>query len=136
MQMIPTRIHGMMDYAVGVLLIAAAWLFGFARDGAETWVPVVLGAGVILYSLVTDYELGAVRWLPMPTHLMLDLGGGVLLAASPWLFGFADQVWTPHVIIGLIEIGTVLMSQRVPADGRRSHVGGAGVGRRTSKARS
>ena len=132
MRVIPTRIHGMMDYLIGVLLIAAPWLFDFNRDGAETWVPVILGAGVILYSLFTDYELGAVRRLPMPTHLMLDLGGGVLLALSPWLFGFSDYVWAPHLVVGLIEIGTSLMTRRVPADGQRTahHA----VGGRTSGA--
>ena len=30
-----------------LLLIAAPWVFGFARGGAETWIPVVLGAGVV-----------------------------------------------------------------------------------------
>ena len=132
MQVIPTRVHGMMDYMIGALLIAAPWLFGFDRGGAETWVPVALGASVILYSLMTDYELGAVRRLPMPTHLALDMGGGALLAVSPWLFGFADVVWTPHLLVGLIEIGTAMMTQRVPADGRRGRVGG--LGHRTSGA--
>ena len=45
MRFIPTRIHGMMDYAMGLLLIAAPWLFRFNRGGAETWVPVILGIG-------------------------------------------------------------------------------------------
>jgi hypothetical protein len=134
MQLIPTRIHGMLDYLVGALLIAAPWLLDFARGGAETWVPVALGVGAILYSIFTDYELGLVRSIPMPTHLRLDLANGVLLAASPWLFGFADYVWQPHLIVGLIEVGTALMSRRVPADGihRVSHR--SGVGQRTSGA--
>jgi hypothetical protein len=122
----------MLDYLIGALLIAAPWLFGFDRGGAETWVPVVLGAGVILYSLVTDYELGAVRRLPMPTHLALDMGGGALLAVSPWLFGFADAVWEPHLLVGLIEIGTAMMTQRVPT-GRQQRKAG-GLGHRTSGA--
>jgi hypothetical protein len=130
MQVIPTRIHGMMDYFVGALLAVAPWLLGFDDHSAVTWVPVVLGVSVILYSLFTDYELGLVRRIPMPTHLALDLGGGVLLALSPWLFGFADRVWPPHVIIGLVEIGTVLMSRRIPSDGRRTHVGTTGGARR------
>src|SRR4051812_47089567 len=88
MRVIPTRVHGVLDYVVGALLIAAPWLFHFNEGGAETWVPVVLGAGAILYSLCTDYELGLLRLIPMATHLMLDLGSGVLLALSPWLFGF------------------------------------------------
>ncbi|HEX9950553.1 MAG TPA: hypothetical protein VGB53_02200 [Rubricoccaceae bacterium] len=122
MRFIPTRVHGVLDYLSGLLLIAAPWLFGFADGGAETAVPVALGAAVIVYSVFTDYELGLVRRLPMPTHLMLDLGGGLLLAASPWLFGFADGtattdgVWVPHLVLGLFEVGAALMTQRVPAD--------------------
>ena len=119
MRMIPTRVHGVLDYVVGALLIAAPWLFGFDRGGAETWVPVVLGASAILYSLCTDYELGVARLIPMPTHLMLDIGSGILLAASPWLFGFHDLVWAPHVIVGLIEIVTPLMTERTPNRERR-----------------
>ena len=105
---------------MGLLLIAAPWLFDFAQNGAETWVPVILGAGVILYSLFTDYELGASRQLSMPTHLTLDLLGGILLAASPWLFGFHEYVWAPHLIFGLLEIGASLMTKREPTRERRS----------------
>jgi hypothetical protein len=116
MRFIPTKIHGYLDYIVGLLLIAAPWLFDFARGGAETWVPVILGAGAILYSLFTDYELGISRRLPMPTHLTLDLLSGVLLAASPWIFGFADYVYLPHLILGILEIGASLMTKRQPED--------------------
>ena len=114
MRIISTRVHGMLDYLVGALLIAAPWLFDFNQGGAETWVPVVLGAGAILYSLCTEYELGVLALIPMGTHLMLDLGSGVLLAASPWLFGFEDAVRMPHLVIGTIEIVTALMTRRVP----------------------
>jgi SPW repeat len=123
MRMIPTRVHGVLDYVVGALLIAAPWLFDFHYGGAETWVPVVLGAGAILYSLCTDYELGVLRLIPMSTHLMLDMASGVVLALSPWLFGFHDRVWVPHVIVGLIEIVTPLMTQRVPSDLHSSRTG-------------
>ena len=117
MRFLSTRVHGMLDYGMGVLLIASPWLFGFAgeADGAATWLPVVLGLGVVLYSLFTDYELGAVRKIPMPTHLMLDLGSGLLLAVSPWLFGFADEVWVPHLVLGLLEVGAALVTQKYPA---------------------
>lgn len=117
MRFIPTRIHGFLDYSVGLLLIAAPWLLGFSRGGAETWVPVLLGAGAIAYSLMTDYELGAVRRLSMGTHLWMDGLSGVLLAASPWLFGFAEYVWAPHLIIGLVEIGAALTTETRPAHG-------------------
>jgi hypothetical protein len=120
MRFLPTRVHGLLDYAMGALLVVAPWIFGFADDagGAATWVPVVLGLGVIGYSLLTDYELGLARKIPMPTHLMLDLGGGVLLAASPWLFGFADEVWVPHLVFGVLEVGAALVTRKHPADER------------------
>jgi hypothetical protein len=119
MRFIPTRIHGFLDYTMGLLLIAAPWLFGFAAGGAETWVPVVLGAGAILYSLMTDYELGVARMIPMTGHLWLDGLAGLLLAASPWLFGFAEYVYLPHLILGILEMGAALFTQTVPGDVRR-----------------
>lgn len=118
MRFIPTRVHGIVDYLMGVLLILLPWLLGFAQGGAETWIPVILGAGVLVYSLFTDYELGLVRRLPMPTHLTLDAMGGALLAISPWLFGFADQVYLPHLILGIAEIMAALTTHKVPSGTR------------------
>jgi hypothetical protein len=104
----------MLDYVIGALLIVAPWLFDFANGGPEQWVPIILGAGVIVYSLMTDYELGVMKVIPMPTHLMLDIAGGVVLAVSPWVFGFADTIWWPHLIVGLLEIGAGVMTQTRP----------------------
>ena len=121
MRMIGTKTHGYLDYIMGLLLIVAPWLLGFANNGAETWVPVALGAGVILYSLMTDYEMGASRMISMRTHLMLDLMGGILLAVSPWLFGFADDVYLPHLILGIAEIGASLMTKTHPSNERATN---------------
>jgi len=120
MRFIPTSVHGVVDYLTGVLLIAAPWLFNFAQGGAEAWVPVALGAGVILYSLLTDYELGVARVLSMGAHLGLDAASGVLLAASPWLFGFSDVVYLPHLIIGLFEVVAALTTRTTPSRNHRS----------------
>lgn len=115
MRFLPTRVHGVLDYLVGMVLIASPWLFNFARGGAETWVPVILGAGAIVYSLLTDYELGVSRGISMRTHLTLDLMSGILLAASPWLFGFREYVYLPHLIFGILEIGASLMTEKTPS---------------------
>ncbi|HYF04168.1 MAG TPA: hypothetical protein VEC36_12365 [Patescibacteria group bacterium] len=114
MKVIPTSVHGILDYIVGLTLIAAPWLFDFARGGAETWVPVALGVSAIVYSLCTDYERGVVKALSMPAHLKLDLASGLLLTLSPWIFGFSDYVWAPHVAFGLMELGVTLMSRSTP----------------------
>lgn len=114
MKVLSTKAHGVLDYLMGILLIAAPWIFNFNRGGAETWVPVVLGAGAILYSLLTNYEMGMVKSLSMRTHLNLDLLSGVFLAISPWIFGFNDFVYLPHLILGIAEVGAALMTDPVP----------------------
>ena len=117
MRIIPTRVHGVIDYAMGILLIATPWLLNFSdsESPAATWVPVLLGIAVLLTSLMTAYELGLMKLIPMPVHLMADLGVGAILLVSPWLFGFADEVWSPHVVLGVLEIGVALMTKTVPS---------------------
>ena len=124
MRVLPTRIHGILDYLVGALLIAAPWIFGFARGGAETWVPVALGAAALVYSLLTDYELGVVKRLQMPVHLWLDGISGVLLAISPWLFAFDEHVWAPHLAFGLLEVVVAFFTDTVPGYERRREARG------------
>jgi hypothetical protein len=121
MKFITTKTHGYLDYIVGVLLIAAPWILDFNRGGAETWVPVVLGVGTILYSLMTDYELGSTPAISMRTHLTIDFIAGVFLAASPWIFSFADYVWVSHMIVGILEMVVVLFSKSKPSTERRKH---------------
>ncbi len=115
MSLIPTRVHGVLDYLVGILLLVAPWPLGFPHQDVATAVPVALGAAAIVYSLLTDYEWGLVPALPMPVHLLLDAASGVVLAASPWLFGFADIVWAPHLIVGLFEVGAAALTSRAPS---------------------
>ena len=107
MRFIPTKFHAPLDYIVGVALIAAPWIFQFSDHTAATVVPIVLGIGLIVYSLFTNYELGLWKVAPVAVHNLIDIAAGALLAASPWLFGFADDsanVWLPHVVVGLAAI--------------------------------
>lgn len=117
---IPTAVHGVLDYVVGIVLIAAPWIFGFAYvGGIAVYLPIVLGIGLILYSLLTRYELGipGVKFIPMPFHLVIDFIAAVLLAASPFIFGFYTRplnVWLPHLVVGIVVIIVVLVSQTHP----------------------
>jgi len=110
MKIISTKVHGILDYTMGLLLIASPWLFGFASNGWETWVPVVLGMSAIIYSLMTNYEMGLSDNISMRSHLTIDIVSGILLTASPWIFGFADLVYLPHLILGIAEIGAASLT--------------------------
>jgi hypothetical protein len=114
MRFISTRVHGVLDYLMGMVLIGAPWLLGFADNGPATWVPVLLGVGVIVYSLFTDYELGAFKAISMRGHLWLDGLSGLFLAASPWLFGFNEYVSTPHLVLGIAEFLAAVFTRTIP----------------------
>jgi hypothetical protein len=136
MKFISSKVHGIVDYMFGALLIASPWLFGFADVYSARWVAVAMGAMAIVYSLLTRYELGVWRKIPFRVHLWLDYMSGALLALSPWFFGFADEVKIPHVVFGIMEILVPLFTQKhanvpgediatsdtyAPAHGTRSH---------------
>ncbi len=110
LKLIPTRVHGVLDYVVGAMIIAAPWLFGFSHVEAAKWTTLSAGSSALLYSLCTNYEMGAFKLLSMNAHLVIDILSGLLLMASPWLFGFADEMWLPHVLIGAVEVITALMT--------------------------
>ncbi|HEY4034536.1 MAG TPA: hypothetical protein VGL94_11295 [Ktedonobacteraceae bacterium] len=114
---VPTGIHAYFDYIGGIGLLAAPFVFGFyAVGGAAVIIPMILGIGLILYSLLTNYELGipGLKFIPMASHLVFDFVASAFLAISPFLFGFinkAPNVWLPHVIAGVVVILLVLVSQ-------------------------
>ena len=59
MRFIPTRFHAPLDYVVGAALIAAPWIFGFADETANVWVPhVVVGLAAIFLGLTTKQAGG------------------------------------------------------------------------------
>ena len=81
--------------------------------GADTFVAGSAIFGQPDYKAVIDRmraELSAAKVIPYRIHLGIDALAGLLLLVSPWLFGFAEQIWWPHVIVGLAELGVVAMS--------------------------
>ena len=114
MRVISTRTHGVIDYATGAALLAAPSLLGISDEPAASKGLRTAGAAATVYSLLTDYELGLVRVIPMSAHLAMDAASGVLLAASPWLFGFAGRgprYRLPHTFVGAAEVLAALTSK-------------------------
>ncbi|MBC3538545.1 hypothetical protein ACFSC6_17580 [Rufibacter sediminis] len=120
MRIIPTSIHGIMDYLIAVLLIAAPWLLGFYRGGIESFIHIGAGMIILIQALLTRNETGAVKMIPMPAHIMSDLAIGLLLALSPWLFFFHDYIWEPHFIVGLLITGQAILTKMTPATVHRT----------------
>lgn len=118
MKFIPSRVHGILDYIVAIALFFAPKIFGFENvGGAAVAIPMVLGVGLFLYSLLTKYELGVLKVLNFRYHLVIDIIASVLLILSPFLFGFiseAPNAWAPHIAVGVAVILVVIFSKPVP----------------------
>jgi hypothetical protein len=114
---VPTWLHAFFDYIGGVVLIVAPFVFGFfSAGGMQVIIPMTLGVVLILYSLLTNYELGipSLKFIPMVVHLTIDFLAAAFLAASPFIFGFyklTPNVWLPHLVAGVGVILLVLVTQ-------------------------
>ncbi len=106
-RIIPTKIHGTLDYLASGVNLVFPRLLGLHDAPWAARVPRIDGAAGAGYSLITDYELGALKVLPMPAHLAFDAAKGAFMAASPWLFDFAKngtRYWLPHVLMGSADV--------------------------------
>lgn len=114
---VPTMVHGVLDYVGGIGLMASPFIFGFVSlGGIAVALPIVLGVGLVTYSLLTDYELGVPSWRVVPVwlHLSMDFSAAGLLAVAPFVFGYADEglkVWLPQVVSGLAVMVLALVTK-------------------------
>jgi hypothetical protein len=110
---ISTMMHGILDYVTAPTLMVLPRALGWSQR--VTALLNVAGLGVLAYSMLTRYELGLIRVLPMKAHLGLDMASGGMLALSPFMFlkkRDRDVATTATLIgLGLYEIAAGLMTQ-------------------------
>jgi len=122
MRFIEPKVHGFIDYFVGIMLIAGPTLFNF-ENAIEVFIPAVFGVIQITYALFTRYEFGFFPAISMRKHLRADLIIGALLAGSPWIFGFAEYIWQPHVLLGTFQMLMALLTRPYPRRRHQRHHG-------------
>src|SRR6476646_1408797 len=87
-RLLPAWLHAVADYAVGGLLIIVALAVGGSNGAVAT--GVVVGAVVLVVSMLTKYPLGVVKVLPFTIHSAGDYLAAFLLLVAPWALNFAD----------------------------------------------
>ncbi len=113
MTRISTRTHGVLDFLTAGTLVALPRALGWGERVTNTLTGVAIGT--LGYSLLTNYEYGVLRVLPMRGHLAIDAMSGVALCASPALFPEEDRsTHAALVALGLFEIGAALLTQPEP----------------------
>jgi hypothetical protein len=121
---VPYFVHQTVDYAFGVLLIAAPWIFAFSDLGSATATAIVLGLIVLVMGASTDGPLSLVDAIPIPVHIVGDVALSVVLIASPFLFGFSDEggALAFFLVMGVVGL-LVVIATRFPHETRTRRAG-------------
>lgn len=105
-----TKTHGVIDYAAGPLLFTLPRSLKWNRSATMLLTGAAVGS--LLYSLLTRYELGVVKVLPMRAHLVLDGMSGALIALAPLFLPEEDETVTAGLVgIGLFELMAALTTE-------------------------
>ncbi len=125
MKLFSTRTHGILDFISVGTLLALPRLFGWSKQTTSLLTNIALGT--FIASLLTRYEFGLFKVLPMKGHLLMDVLVSLVLIASPFVFGFADEGshWVFFVVLGVGYLLATLMTQEHPADDPARRDGGA-----------
>lgn len=107
---VPYFVHQLGDYLLAVLLIVSPFLFGFSDSGGATAVAIIAGVIVLVMGASTDGPLSLVDAIPIAVHILGDVALGVLLIASPFLFGFSDEGGATafFIAVGVVELLLVI----------------------------
>ena len=115
---IPPFVHGLLDYLLAAILIAAPFLLSF-DDDAATAMSIVLGVAVLLLGAFTAWTTGIVKSIPPVAHAMLDYALAALLIAMPFLLGFSDDGTASafFVLLGVAGLLLAVATRFTPAAG-------------------
>jgi len=120
---IPRFVHGILEYLLGVLFIAAPFLFDF-KSGAATGMSVAIGVLILIFAAVSEGPVSLVNQLPLLLHVAMLYVLALFLIAAPFLLGFSDEAAPRNffIISGvwllLITIGTRFRSSAPTGAGR------------------
>lgn len=104
-------LHGILDYAAAIVLIAVPLALNFqSTSPLALWLSVAAGILLVAYSLITDYGMSIVKWIPFNTHLILDALAGLAFVAAPFLFGFDGLIRWFYLVNGAIVLLLVIVT--------------------------
>ena len=107
---ISTKAHGFLDYMTAGLLCTLPRALGWSRQ--VTYLLDAAACTTVAYSLLTRYELGVIKALPMKAHLAIDaVQGGALIGAAAFLEDEDPEVRGTLAALGTFELGVTLLTR-------------------------
>jgi hypothetical protein len=109
---LPPIVHGLLDYLVGVTLVAAPFALDF-EEGTATGASVALGVALLIVAASTDLPTGLVHSIPRALHVLLDYAIALALVAAPFVLGFSDDgTAAPWLIAtGVVQLMSTLATR-------------------------
>lgn len=95
---INSRIHGIIDYVVVVFLWASPTMFGLPETTAT--ITYALGAIHLVLTLLTDFEVGAIKVIPFRIHGWIELAVSLLLVGVAFYLGSLEGVVARNYYLG------------------------------------
>jgi hypothetical protein len=87
---VPLALHGLIEYGIGVLTVAAPFVFDFDDDLAIA-IAIVMGTLIVIFGLATQAPTGVFRTLPLDSHIVLDYVIALILVIAPFVAGFTGD---------------------------------------------
>jgi hypothetical protein len=118
-RLLPAWLHAVADYAVGAGLIIIALAVG--GSGKAVAAGVVVGATVLVVSMLTKYPLGVAKVLPFTVHSAGDYLAVALLLVAPFALNFhsSDTGLTGvYIVAGIAVLGVSLITNYQYSDKR------------------
>jgi hypothetical protein len=102
---VPALVHGVLEYVVAVLFIAAPFLFSFESNSA-TAAAIVVGLLLLAFTATSALPTGLVSSITVGVHVTVDLVFAVLLVALPFVLGFRDEAAPTalFIVVGVLHL--------------------------------
>ncbi|HEV7572765.1 MAG TPA: hypothetical protein VGQ21_14805 [Thermoanaerobaculia bacterium] len=96
--------HGILDYALAILLLVAPSVVGFA--GVQAKWAYIFGAVLLVMAILTRYPLGIIKVVGLGIHGFVELLLAICLIAAPWYGNFARGVLSRnfYVMLGVLML--------------------------------
>ena len=102
MKLLSTKAHGVLDYFYVATAAALPFALGWGRTARG--IAAASAGGALVGSLLTDYELGVFRVLPMKAHLAFDYVNAAGLLAAAALVDDDDVGRAGLAALGLVSV--------------------------------
>lgn len=96
--------HGILDYALAILLLVAPSVVGFAGIQAK-W-AYIFGGVLLVMAILTRYPLGIIKIVGLGIHGFVELLLAICLIAAPWYGNFARGVLSRnfYLMLGVLML--------------------------------